>query len=79
MNKVSWQMGAEVKNAPEANTVTISVEEYQALIEAKVKLGVCTRHYESGKAYLDREDFNVITGFEILPPTKGEEKNGDTV
>lgn len=74
MNKVSWQMGAEVKNAPELNTVTIPVEEYQALIEAKTKLDVCTRHYESGKAYLEREHFNVITGYEIVKIEKEEKK-----
>ncbi len=74
MNKVSWQMGAEVKNAPEMNTVTIPVEEYQALIEAKTKLDICARHYESGKVYLEREDFNVITGYEIAKMEKEEKK-----
>lgn len=74
MSRVSWQMGAEVKNAPEENTVPVTKEEYWVLIEAKAKLDVCARYFESGKAYLEREDFNVITGFEILPPEKEEKK-----
>lgn len=76
MSNATWKMGAEVKCSKEPATVEIAVEEFQALIEAKVKLDIITRYFEHDR-YFSLEEFNAVTGYEVQK--KEEEKNGDTV
>lgn len=73
MSNATWKMGAEVKCSKEPATVEITVEEFQALIEAKTKLEIITRVMEDDE-YVGLHLFNQITGYEIE-----EKKNGDTV
>ena len=70
MGGATWKMGTEVKCSREPGTVEVTVEEFQALVEARVKLDVVTRHMENNR-YMDRKGFCTITGFEVMEESDG--------
>ena len=77
MSNATWKMGAEVKCSKEPAMAEITVEEFQTLLEAKIKLDIITRYFEKDK-YFSLEEFNAVTGYEVQRKEEGKQ-NGDTV